>query len=79
MRFQSVHVLIEFGHFQIDEVQLVVENRLRFGFHQLHIVPELVGVDLLVVEHEIHDGNGIDGLQLEIPFAHHGLLLNGER
>ena len=30
------------------------------------------------IKHEVHDGDAIDLLQLEIPLAHDGLFLNGE-
>ena len=78
-RHQLVLRLVELGHLQIDEGQLVVEHVLVLGVHQLHLVMVTFCAVLVVGEDEVEDADGVHGLQLEVPVASHGLLPDGER
>ena len=73
---QFVFRLIEFGHFQVDEGELVVEDIFCPSVHELDFVVEIVVVRL--VEREVEYTDDVDGLQLIIPFAFLSLLSDGE-
>jgi hypothetical protein len=66
----------EFGEFDVDEFEFVIEN-LAFLVFEFDDVEDGAVVSV-VVEDEVEDADGVDGAELEVPFAFEGLFLDGE-
>ena len=73
---QLVFPFVEFGHFEVDERELVVEHVLRLAVGELHLVVEVAFV--LVVEGEVEDTDDVHGLEAVVPVSPLALFLDGE-
>ena len=68
--------LVELGHLQVDERQLVVEHLARGGVRQLYLVAVLARTS--AVEAEVEDADDVHALQLVVPVAAAGLFADGK-
>ncbi len=78
MGLKLIFALVEFGHLDVNEVELVAEDLASLLLGQLHIMEILVAL-LILIKDKIKNTNGIDSLEPEIPIAPLRLLLNRER